>query len=248
MTIWLVLPGMAETAAEFESLRDLLPGIDLRVIDPARTAVNADPAVLRAAAGVPAGMAIGLIGHSIGGLAALRWALTRPQEVARLVLVDSTLPSETGRRWLYPGTAAERVVRKTLGFLGRTGLPRLVGPLVRRSMVRVGSVRNHDPLPKATIRKLYGDSRCWQRFWTELTASWIAAVDVGKLLPGGAVPTVLLVATGGSSSVGADTWLADQRKLAAALSGTVEVLPDSAHLVHIDRPDAIVKAVQTLRP
>jgi lipase len=115
-------------------------------------------------------------------------------------------------------------------------------------MVRVGSVRKHDPLPKATIRKLYGDSRCWQRFWTELTASWIAAVDVGKLLPGGAVPAVLLVATGGSSSLGADDWLAGQRVLATALSGTVKVLDDSAHLVHLDRPDAIVEAVRTLRP
>ncbi|TDD49745.1 alpha/beta hydrolase [Kribbella antibiotica] len=248
MTTWIVLPGMAETAAEFDRVRELLPELDLHVIDPWQTPVNADPAVLRTAAGVPSGEAIGLIGHSIGGLAAMRWALTRPQEVARLVLVDTTLPSESGRSWLYPGTSAERVVRVVLGFPGRIGLPWLVGPLVRRSMVRVGSVTKNDPLPKATIRKLYGDSRSWQRFWAELTASWIAAKDVSKLLPASGVPTVLLVATGGSSSVGADTWLAGQRELATALSGTVVVLEDSAHLVHLDRPDAIAEAVRTLRP
>ncbi|MFB6725023.1 alpha/beta fold hydrolase [Kribbella sp. NPDC056345] len=248
MITWIVLPGMAETAEEFDRLRELLPEHDLRVIDPWQTPVSADPDVLRAAAGVPPVVAIGLIGHSIGGLAAMRWALTRPQEVPRLILVDTTLPSESGRHWLYPGTSAERVVRVVLGFYGRIGLPRLVGPLVRRSMVRVGSVTKRDPLPKATIRKLYGDPRSWQRFWAELTASWTTAQEVKKLLPASGVPTRLLVATGGSSRAGADDWLAGQRELAAALSGTVEVLTDSAHLVHLDRPDAIAEAVRTLRP
>ncbi len=244
MTTWIVLPGMAGTAEEFDGLRELLPELDLRVIDPWQTPVNADPAVLRAAAGVPPGVAIGLIGHSIGGLAAMRWALTRPQEVARLVLVDSTLPSESGHRWFHRGTSAERVVRVVLGFYGRIGLPWLVGPLVRRSMVRVGSVTKRDPLSKAIVRKRYGESRCWQRFWDELTASWTTAREVAKLLPASGVPTRLLVATGGSSRDGEASWLSGQRELAAALSGTVEVLPDSAHLVHLDRPDAIAAAVR----
>ncbi|MFC9693495.1 alpha/beta fold hydrolase [Kribbella sp. NPDC056951] len=244
MTTWIVLPGMAETAEEFDGLRALLPGVELHVIDPWQTPVNSDPDVLRAAVGAPSGVAIGLIGHSIGGLAAMRWALTRPQEVARLVLVDTTLPSEDGRRWLYPGTGAERVVRAVLSFYGLVGLPRLVGPLVRRSMVRVGSVSKRDPLSKATVRARYGDSRSWQRFWVELTSSWTTAREVSKLLPASGVPTRLLVATGGSSRAGADTWLAGQRELAAALSGTVDVLTDSAHLVHLDRPDAIAEAVR----
>ncbi|GAA1680390.1 hypothetical protein GCM10009745_25500 [Kribbella yunnanensis] len=244
MTTWIVLPGMAETAEEFDGLRSLLPDVELHVIDPWQTPVNSDPDVLRAAAGAPSGVAIGLIGHSIGGLAAMRWALTRPQEVARLVLVDTTLPSEDGRRWLYPGTGAERVVRAVLSFYGLVGLPRLVGPLVRRSMVRVGSVTKRDPLSKATVCARYGDSRSWQRFWAELTSSWTTAREVSKLLPASGVPTRLLVATGGSSRAGADTWLAGQRELAAALSGTVDVLTDSAHLVHLDRPDAIAEAVR----
>jgi len=244
-TPWILLPGMAETAEEFARVRELLPEIELHVIDPWQTPVNADPAVLRAAAGVPAGVEVGLIGHSIGGLAALRWVLTQPDEVVRLVLVDTTLPSETGQRWLYPGTAGDRVIRATLGFFGRVGLPKLLGPTVRRQIVKLGSVAGQDTLPKATGRRLYGDSRSWQRFWTELTASWLAAVAVGKLLPATGVPTVLLVATGGTSKHGADDWLAGQRELAAALSGRVEVLTDSAHLVHVDRPDAIAAAVRS---
>ncbi len=243
-TPWILLPGMAETAEEFARVRELLPEIELHVIDPWQTPVNANPAVLRAAAGVPTGVPVGLIGHSIGGLAALRWVLTQPGDVARLVLVDSTLPSETGHRWLYPGTVGDRAIRAVLGFYGLIGLPKLLGPIVRRQIVRLGSVTGRDPLPKATGRRLYGDSRSWQRFWGELTASWVTAVAVSKLLPGDAVPTVLLVATGGSSKCGADDWLTGQRELAAALSGRVEVLTDSAHLVHVDRPDAIAAAVR----
>ncbi|GAA0579092.1 alpha/beta hydrolase [Kribbella sandramycini] len=241
--IWILLPGMTETPEEFGPVLELVPGADVRVIDPWVTPVNADPAVLRAAAGVPAEVGIGLIGHSIGGLAALRWALSRPGEVERLVLVDSTLPSETGHRRFYPGTRADRIVRGFLGALGWTGLPWLLGPVIRRTSVRVGSVTKRDPLSKAIIKRRYGVSSSWQQFWDELAASWVAAEQVGKLLAQGP-DSVVLVAVGGGSRAGADSWLAGQRELAGTLGGRVEVLADSAHLVHLDRPDAIAAAIR----
>ncbi len=72
-------------------------------IDPWRTPITSDVGELRTAAGVPADVEVGLVGHSIGGLAALRWALTRPLEVTRLVLVDTSLTSETGVALALPG-------------------------------------------------------------------------------------------------------------------------------------------------
>jgi pimeloyl-ACP methyl ester carboxylesterase len=244
---WIVLPGLAETPEEFGRVVELLPDEDLRVIDPWRTPVTSDVDELRAATGVPADAEIGLIGHSIGGLAALRWALTRPLEVTRLVLVDTSLTSETGVRWLYPGTRGDRAVRGFLRFLGRIGVPQLLGPALRRPLVRIGSVSNRDLLSKATARDRYGAGTSWLLFWDELASSWELAAEVAKLTAGpvGAVaPTVLLVATGGSSRPTARRWLAGQRRLADALGGTVDVLPDSAHLVHLDRPDAIAAAVK----
>jgi pimeloyl-ACP methyl ester carboxylesterase len=86
-------------------------------------------------------------------------------------------------------------------------------------------------------------------FWDELNGSWALAAEVAKLLESPTdllPPTVVLVATGGSSRFTAKSWLAGQRALAARLGATVEVLPDSAHLVHLDRPDAIAKAVTQL--
>jgi lipase len=246
-TIWIVLPGLAETPEEFARVVELLPDEDLRVIDPWRTPITSDVDELRTAAGVPAGAEIGLIGHSIGGLAAMRWALSRPLEVTRLVLVDTSLTSETGVRWLYPGTRGDRGARASLRFLGRIGVPQLLGPTLRRLIVRIGSVSNRDLLSKATAKSRYGASTSWVLFWDELASSWEVAAEVAKLVaaPIGAVaPTVLLVATGGSSRPTARSWLAGQRRLAEIFRGAVEVLPDSAHLIQLDRPDAIAAAVR----
>ncbi|TDD28129.1 alpha/beta hydrolase [Kribbella turkmenica] len=243
-TIWVVLPGLAETPEEFGRVVELLPGLDVRVIDPWCTPVTAGADELRRAAGLPADAEIGLVGHSIGGLAVLRWALTRPAEVSRVVLVDTSLTSETGWRWLYPGTRGNRAVRTVLRWLGRIGVPRVLGPVVRRLIVRTGSATNRDLLSKATVRERYGDARSWLLFWDELANSWALAAEVGTLATGLTASTTLLVATGGSSRFTARRWLAGQRRLADVLEGAVEVLPDSAHLVHLDRPDAIAAAVK----
>ena len=248
MTVtWIVLPGLAETPEEFARVVELLPGEDVRVIDPWRTPITSDVDAFRTAAAVPADAEIGLIGHSIGGLAALRWTLTRPLEVTRLVLVDTSLTSETGVRWLYPGRRGDRLVRAVVRMLGRIGVPQLLGSGVRRLSVRIGSVSNQDLLSKATARTRYAARSSWLLFWDELAHSWELAAEVAKLVAGPideVAPTVLLVATGGSSRFTAKRWLAGQRRLADVLGGTVEVLPDSAHLVHLDRPDAIAAAAR----
>lgn len=246
-TSWVLLPGLAETPEEFAEVVSLLPGNDLRVLDPWHVPITAPVEELRESTGVT--LPVGLLGHSIGGLAALRWMLTHPDEVDRLVLIDSSLTSETGWRWLYPGTRGDRAVRSVLRVLGRIGVPQLLGPLARRVFVRVGSMSNRDLLSKETARSRYGAAGSWLLFWDELTGSWALAAEVARLLespPTFVPPVVVLVATGGSSRFTAGSWLAGQRALAAKLNATVEVLPDAAHLVHLDRPDAIAKAVTQL--
>ncbi|WP_112248398.1 alpha/beta fold hydrolase [Kribbella monticola] len=242
---WIVLPGLAETPEEFDRVLELLPGRDVRVVDPWQTPVAAPLDELRAA--TTAGTPVCLAGHSIGGLAVLRWALVHPGEVERLVLIDTSLTSETGWSWLYPGTRADRAIRSFLTFVGRTGLTRLIGPTLRRLLVWVGSATNRDLLSKATARARYGAADSWLLFWDDLANSWTLAAEVAELLkdpPPDLPPTVFLVATGGSSRFTAKSWLAGQRELAAKLNTTaIEVLSDSAHLVHLDRPDAIAKAL-----
>jgi lipase len=244
---WIVVPGLAETPEEFGRVVELLPGEDVRVIDPWRTPISSDVDALRAAAGVGPDAEIGLVGHSIGGLAVLRWALTRPHEVSRLVLVDSSLTSETGLRAFYPGKRGDRAVRAAARFFGRAGVPQVLGPTIRRLIVWLGSMSNQDLLSKATARARYGGETSWLLFWDELAGSWELAAEVAKLVAGpvdAIAPTTVLVATGGTSRFTAKGWLAGQQRLADRLGGAVEVLPNSAHLVHLDRPDAIATAVR----
>lgn len=245
------MPGLAETPEEFARVVELLPDEDVRVIDPWCTPITSDVDTLRAAAGVPHDAELGLIGHSIGGLAVLRWALTRPDEVSRLVLVDTSLTSETGWRPFYPGMPGDRAIRSVAQFLGRAGVPQRLGPAVRRLIMRLGSMSGHDLLSRETARKRYGGRDSWLLFWDELAGSWELAAEVGKLVAAPIdtiAPTSLLVATGGTSRFTAKGWLSGQQRLAAALNGTVEVLPDSAHLVHLDRPDAIAATVKNPLP
>lgn len=242
---WVMVPGLAEAPGEFGEVVALLSGSDLRVVDPWVTPVTAPVAELRAGVTLP----VGLLGHSIGGLAALRWTLLHPSEVDRLVLIDSSLTSETGWRWLYPGTRGDRAIRSVLRGMGLVGVPQLLGVVARRLFIRIGSIRNRDLLSKAEARSRYAAANSWLLFWDELSGSWALAAEVGRLLaspPAAMPPTVVLVATGGSSRFTAASWLAGQRALATQLDATVEVLPDSAHLVHLDRPDAIAKAVTSL--
>jgi pimeloyl-ACP methyl ester carboxylesterase len=250
---WVVLPGLAETAEEFDAVRRLLPPeYDVQVLDAWSTPVTAPVDRLRAGLGVTG--PVGVIGHSIGGLAGLRWALREPADVAALLLVDTSLPSEDGRPWLHPGRPGDAMVRGVLGGLGKVGLTRLAGPPARDLLLRLGSLTGRDPLLRATVRSRYGATEAWPRFWNELTASWSLAAEVSRLLAGPhpvLPPVTQLIATGSvlpdRLSAGLTRrWLRDQRALSDRLGSRLEVLPDAGHLVHLDRPDAIATAVLDL--
>ncbi len=60
-------------------------------------------------------------------------------------------------------------------------------------------------------------------------------------------PTIVLTATGDGGGDGGANWESDQARYARLLGAEQQVLPDSRHLIMLDRPDAVVSAVRRLR-
>ncbi len=235
---WVILPGLAESPEEFGAVRaELPPETDVVIVDPWRTPVTSPLERLRELAGPGP---VGLVGHSLGGLAALRWALSEPARVSALVLADTTLPHEDGWLPFHPGRVGDRMIRTTLAGLRRTPVPRLIGPVLRDASLRTSGRGAADPLPRARMKERYGADDSWPLFWEELSAGWPLAAEVERMLGGPVPPTVQLVAGAGPFR---QYRLDRQRALSDRLGSRLVVLPDSSHLIQLDRPDAIAAAM-----
>jgi pimeloyl-ACP methyl ester carboxylesterase len=131
----------------------------------------------------------------------------------------------------------------------RTGLSRPVGPALRRLAVVTLSRRGHEVGDRLLVRRAYGSGRFLAAALVENTTYRDQAAELVELrrtheLPD--VPMRVLAAAGGRETLAARArWLRAQRALAAlAERGRCDVLEDAAHLVMLDRPDAIVAAVR----
>ena len=172
-----------------------------------------------------------LVGHSFGGLTVRMFAERRSDRVAGLVLVDSTHERQFQR-------LPQAGVRTPAAPTGRTfvianhwsvpsGLPPEISMLARRLALR----------PKA-VKALYG----------ELAAMRASARQVGAIGHPLAAPVVVLsraARTGAGALDGA--WLEMQRDLADAMpDGSLVVVPDSGHHIHLDRPEQVVRAIRSI--
>ncbi|MEK8226020.1 alpha/beta fold hydrolase [Oerskovia sp. M15] len=86
-------------------VREQYPDATVQVLDSWETAVTAPVEAIRAQLGLTAEQrpgSVGLVGHSVGGLAAIEWALTHPDELGAVVLLDPTTPSCRDARSALP--------------------------------------------------------------------------------------------------------------------------------------------------
>ncbi|QQM43770.1 alpha/beta fold hydrolase [Streptomyces liliifuscus] len=188
-----------------------------------------------AGTGVPATV----VGHSLAGFHCEAFARLFPERTAGLVLVDSSVEeAPRGRRVPEFSDACTRVGGT---LLAAAGVPRLLGPFLRRTAVRVGRHSGGDPAPGDLVRRAYSTSRFLHAVVAENARYRDQAVELASLrgrVPLDAPVTVLAAYEGGSRG-----WLDRQRVLAERLGGTLRVSAPAGHLVMLDRPQDVADAI-----
>ncbi|MFC4514920.1 MULTISPECIES: alpha/beta fold hydrolase [Streptomyces] len=185
-----------------------------------------------------------VVGHSLAGFHAEAYARMYPERTAGLVLVDaSVVPDARPVPARELRTAAARVRGRALAA---AGLPRALGPALRRLAVRAASVTRHDPAPEDVVRRTYGTARVARAIVMENARYRDVAAELEDLrahhgLP--PVPVTVLAASPGTGSAEERRWLERQRALADRLDARFEAVAPAGHLLMYDRPQAIAAAV-----
>lgn len=162
-----------------------------------------------------------LAGHSFGGLYALTYADRYPDDVAGMVLIDSTAPARSGATRSSRAGSGDpmRRVSALLSSTARFGVARLVASLDQGSL---------PPRSRAEARASAATADHLRSTIDEYARANASAKEAAALRSFGDKPLVVLTAGKGSAA----GWMAKQDRL-AALSG------DSAHrtvagAAHID--------------
>lgn len=187
-----------------------------------------------------------LVGHSFGGFSIRLFAARRPEIVAGLVLVDA---------------AHEEQFRERT----QAGLRTPAAPTGRRFVI-ANHQRIPDSLPgsvKSLARRFALEPKSVSALYSELGSlrSSASQVSFSTRRPP-MVPVVVLVrdmilqepsvggTTGGGSARvrprgGEALWLDLQRRLSRTMpAGSLQVVSGSGHHIHLDRPEAVVAAVE----
>jgi pimeloyl-ACP methyl ester carboxylesterase len=180
---------------------------------------------------------VDLLGHSLGGMIALRFVLARPERVASLILMDSSALAMTK---LMPArlrdSLAARVLAEGVGALG----PRM----------RAAAASGARPPSAKRAEERMGTDLFWSRIQAKLDAmdavAWdalsrVLAEHVSLLdrLNEIRIPTLVLVGT-------EDAPLRDAAdELARGIPGArLRIVPDAAHSPQLENPSAWFEAVR----
>ncbi|MEU3923209.1 alpha/beta hydrolase [Streptomyces sp. NPDC029004] len=180
-----------------------------------------------------------VVGHSIAGFHAEAFARLHPARTASVVLLDSSV-EEHARVPAAPAvrTAAARVLGTALSA---AGVPAALGPLTRRAVVRLSRTGGGDPAPAALVRRCYATSRVLQGGLLENTHYRAVAAELLGLRERYALPDVPVTVL--AANAAGERWLERQHALARLLGARFETVAPAGHLVMLDRPEAVARAV-----
>jgi pimeloyl-ACP methyl ester carboxylesterase len=184
-----------------------------------------------------------LVGHSLGGVIARRFASRYPRDVAGMVLIDSSHEDQTRRFWRADGVWRPRAYRAAWIALRRRA--RVLG--VRRLMVMTGHSRLNDEIASEVPPEFFDAARA-----VNLTAKHRRAVVREILLmirshgnpPGlGALPLTVLTAARRDD----ETWMQMQDELASLSTHSKHVIADhGGHYLQKDNPALVSSAIRDL--
>ncbi len=200
-----------------------------------------------------------LVGHSLGGVHARLFAAQYPDEVAGLVLVDTAYP-------LILTPEFEAQMRSSIGFyqvmnlMTNAGLLRILGPLGGKNSMPA-TARKLPPDVQEVYLNLLLDPNQYATAIAEMQALPQTFEHTRQLLKGdrpfGDMPLIVLTA-GQTSAPGStpfdehyvpvsETQIQNQQALARqSARGEQRGIGESAHLVHLDAPEAVVKAIRDM--
>lgn len=199
-----------------------------------------------------------LVGHSLGGFHMQLFAARHPAETAGLVLVDSPAVADFRQEDSQQADAAQIGFYRVMEFLARSGILRAAAPLGGESLIPESAAG----LPQAlqqTYLDMILDPTFYDTAGLEIEAIPASADQLAGALAGetplGDLP--LIVLTAGHMNVGTPispilspvpiARIERQKELSELSSdGHHRIINHSGHLMQIDAPEAIVKAVLDL--
>jgi pimeloyl-ACP methyl ester carboxylesterase len=158
-----------------------------------------------------------LVGHSTGGTYALAYAAQYPDEIAGLVLLDSSSPEQFTRMPAYPGQyAMMRRAYATMPTLSRLGLGHLV------------PASSHLPAADAAkVAAITSGTQAYRNQRDEISVIPDVFDQAQALTTLRGRPLTVLTAS--QTSIGTDGWDGAQNQLAALSADSVHRTVDSTH-------------------
>jgi pimeloyl-ACP methyl ester carboxylesterase len=187
-----------------------------------------------------------VVGHSHGGLFAEGLARRYPDVVRGLVLVDASDPGFEASRWQLGGLPAALAAR----VAARPWLAPLAKDVAATAVLLAGAALPASAEARRALVTAYGQPAQLEATVAELVAVGddaraLLALATTHPLPD--VPVQLVVATraGRPTRHRRGAWLRRMTGRAAELgAGTVRTDVDAGHLVMLDAPDAVARAVR----
>ncbi|MFD5466695.1 alpha/beta fold hydrolase [Kitasatospora sp. NPDC127059] len=186
-----------------------------------------------------------VVGHSLAGFHVEAFARLHPERAAGLVLVDGSV--EPGARPYPAPVVRDLAARAAAGLATALAVPYLFGPTARRVTARLSTVRREDLAPAPLVRHCYRTGRALRALLRENGRYLDMAAELDGLRRtrplSEELPVTVLAADDGCRNGRTESWLAEQRELAALLGADFRTTAPAGHLVMFDRPDAVASAV-----